>query len=68
VAQAEAGVLGAQAALDNLASQIELQYATIAQAEAQQASAAAQQVEARQELERQQSLSQTEAGTRRRRS
>jgi membrane fusion protein (multidrug efflux system) len=66
VAQAEAGVLGAQAALDNLANQIELQYATIAQAEAQQASAAAQQVEARQELQRQQSLSQTEAGTRQR--
>jgi membrane fusion protein, multidrug efflux system len=66
VAQAEAGVVGAQAALDNLANQVELQYATIAQAEAQQASAAAQQVEARQEQERQQSLSQTEAGTRQR--
>src|SRR6266481_5789028 len=34
VAQAEAGVAGAQAALDNLANQVELQYATIAQAEA----------------------------------
>jgi membrane fusion protein (multidrug efflux system) len=34
VAQAEAGVAGAQAALDNLSNQVELQYATIAQAEA----------------------------------
>jgi membrane fusion protein, multidrug efflux system len=64
VAQAEAGVAGAQAALDNLANQVELQYATIAQAEAQQVSALAQEVEARQEQERQQSLTQTEAGTR----
>jgi membrane fusion protein (multidrug efflux system) len=63
VNQAEAGVLGAQAALDNLGNQIELQYATIAQAEAARASAEAQEVEARQEEERQQSLSQTEAGT-----
>jgi membrane fusion protein (multidrug efflux system) len=66
VAQAEAGVVGAQAALDNLANQIELQYATIAQAEAQQASAVAQDLEARQEEERQQSLTQTQAGTRQR--
>ena len=64
VAQAEAGVAAAQAALDNLNNQVELQYATIAQAEAQQVSAAATEVEARQEQERQQSLSQTEAGTR----
>jgi membrane fusion protein, multidrug efflux system len=64
VAQAEAGVAGAQAALDNLDNQVELQYATIAQAEAQQVSALAQEVEARQEQERQQSLTQTEAGTR----
>jgi membrane fusion protein (multidrug efflux system) len=64
VAQAEASVIGAQAALDNLANQIELQYATIAQAEAQQASAVAQDVEARQEQERQQTLTQTQAGTR----
>ncbi|SHK66031.1 membrane fusion protein, multidrug efflux system [Bradyrhizobium lablabi] len=64
VAQAEAGVAGAQAALDNLANQVELQYATIAQGEAQQVSAQAQELEARQEQERQQSLSQTEAGTR----
>src|SRR5260221_1081865 len=62
--EAVAGLAGAQAALDNLANQVELQYATIAQAEAQQVSAAAQEVEARQEQERQQSLSQTEAGTR----
>jgi membrane fusion protein, multidrug efflux system len=64
VAQAEAGVAAAQAALDNLSNQVELQYATIAQAEAAQVAAAAQEVEARQEQERQQSLSQTEAGTR----
>src|ERR1700731_2002758 len=64
VAQAEAGVIGAQAALDNLANQVELQYATIAQGEAQQLSALALEVEARQEQERQQSLTQTESGTR----
>lgn len=63
-AQAEAAVLGAQAALDNLGSQIELQYATIAQSEAQQTSALAAEVEARQEQERQQSLTSTELGTR----
>jgi membrane fusion protein (multidrug efflux system) len=64
VAQSEAGVAGAQAALDNLDNQVELQYATIAQAEAQRLSALAREVEARQEQERQQSLTQTEAGTR----
>jgi membrane fusion protein (multidrug efflux system) len=64
VAQAEAGVAAAQAAFDNLANQIELQYATIAQAEAQQVSAQAQEVETREEKERQQSLTLTEAGTR----
>jgi len=64
VAQADAGVASAQAALDNLNNQVELQYATIAQAEAQRVSAEAQEVEAGQEQERQQSLSQTEAGTR----
>jgi membrane fusion protein (multidrug efflux system) len=64
VAQAEASVAAAQAALDNLSNQVELQYATIAQAEAQLVSAAAQEVEAKQEQERQQSLSQTESGTR----
>jgi membrane fusion protein (multidrug efflux system) len=66
VAQAEAAVAGAQAAFDNLANQVELQYATIAQGEAQQVSAQAQEVETRQEQERQQSLTQTEAGTRQR--
>jgi membrane fusion protein (multidrug efflux system) len=66
LAQADAGVAGAQAALDNLANQIELQYATIAQAEAQRAAAEAQDVQAGQELERQKSLSQSEAGTRQR--
>ncbi|WP_426438220.1 HlyD family secretion protein [Bradyrhizobium genosp. P] len=64
VEQAEAGVVGAQAVLDNLNNQVELQYATIAQAEAARLSAEAQQIEAHQEQERQQSLSQTEAGTR----
>jgi membrane fusion protein, multidrug efflux system len=64
VALNEAGVAAAQAAFDNLANQIELQYATIAQAEAQQVSAVAQEVETREEQERQQSLTQTEAGTR----
>ena len=64
VSLAEAGVAAAQAAFDNLANQIELQYATIAQAEAQQVSAAAQEVETREEQERQQSLTQTEAGAR----
>lgn len=64
VAQADAAVAAAQAALDNLSNQVELQYATIAQAEAARVSAAAEEVQARQEQERQQSLSQTEAGTR----
>ena len=54
----------AQAARDNLSNQVELQYATIAQVEAGQVSAAAEEVQARQEQERQRSLSQTEAGTR----
>jgi membrane fusion protein (multidrug efflux system) len=66
VAQAEAAVAAAQAALDNLANQVELQYATIAQAQAARLSAEALEVEARQEQERQQSLSQTESGTRQR--
>ncbi|TCU70435.1 membrane fusion protein (multidrug efflux system) [Bradyrhizobium sp. R2.2-H] len=66
VAQAEAAVAAAQAALDNLANQIELQYATIAQAQAARLSAEAMEVEARQEQERQQSLSQSESGTRQR--
>ena len=46
VAQADAGVAAAQAAFDKLANQIELQYATIAQGEAQE-------VEARRQQERQ---------------
>jgi len=66
VAQSEAAVASAQAVLDNLSNQIELQYATIAQAEASRLSAEALEVEARQEQERQQSLSQTDAGTRQR--
>ncbi|UFS89978.1 HlyD family secretion protein [Bradyrhizobium daqingense] len=66
VAAADAAVAAAQAALDNLANQIELQYATIAQAQAARLSAEAMEVEARQEQERQQSLSQTESGTRQR--
>ncbi|WP_423863247.1 HlyD family secretion protein [Bradyrhizobium sp.] len=64
VAQAEAGVAGAQAALDNLGNQVELQYATIAQGEAQLVAAQAQEVETRQEQDRQQSLEHTDAGTR----
>ena len=66
VAQSEAAVAAAQAVLDNLANQVELQYATIAQAEAARLSAEALEVEAKQEQQRQQSLSQTEAGTRQR--
>lgn len=66
VAQSEAAVAAAQAVLDNLANQIELQYATIAQAEASRLSAEALEVEAKQEQERQQSLTQTESGTRQR--
>ncbi|QDP23073.1 HlyD family secretion protein [Bradyrhizobium cosmicum] len=66
VAQSEAAVAAAQAVLDNLSNQIELQYATIAQAQAARLSAEALEVEARQEQERQQSLTQTESGTRQR--
>lgn len=66
VAQSEAAVAAAQAVLDNLSNQVELQYATIAQAQAARLSAEALEVEARQEQERQQSLTQTEAGTRQR--
>lgn len=66
VAQSAAAVAAAQAALDNLANQVELQYATIAQAQAARLSAEALEVEAQQEQERQQSLSQTESGTRQR--
>lgn len=66
VDQADANVIGAQAVLENLRNQIELQYATIAQAEAARMSAEAVEVEARQEQERQQSLARTDAGTRQR--
>jgi membrane fusion protein (multidrug efflux system) len=64
VAQAEAGVGAARAALDNLANQVELQYATIAQAEAQRVSALAIETETSEEQVRQQSLEHTDAGTR----
>jgi membrane fusion protein, multidrug efflux system len=63
VDQAEAGVAAAQAALDNLANQVELQYATIAQGEAQRVSAEAREVEAGEEKDRQETLSKTDAGT-----
>ena len=66
VSQAEAVVLGAEAALENLKNQIELQHAMIFHAKAAQESAEAQLIEARQELERQQSLSQSGSGTRQR--
>jgi membrane fusion protein, multidrug efflux system len=66
VAQAKAAVVGANAALENLANQVELQYATIAQAAAQRTSALALEVEARQEQERQAALEHTDAGTRQR--
>jgi membrane fusion protein (multidrug efflux system) len=66
VDQAEAGVLAAQAALDNLNNQVEVQYATIAQAEDARTSTEAQDVETRLEQERQQALSQGDAGTRQR--
>src|SRR5258705_2781253 len=64
VAQAEAGVAGAQAALDNLGNQVEPQNATIAQAEAGQGSPAAQEGQARQEQGRPQSLSPAQSRTR----
>lgn len=63
VAQAEASEAGARAVLDNLANQVALQNATIAQAEAQQVSAVALALEAQQEQARQQSLMQTQSGT-----
>jgi membrane fusion protein, multidrug efflux system len=64
VDQAEAGVGAAQAALDNLANQVELQYATIEQGEAERASAEAHAIEAKQEQDRQEALLQTSSGTR----
>src|ERR1700742_1901745 len=64
VAQADAAVGAAQAALDNLANQVELQYATIAQGEAERVSAEAHALEAKQEQDRQEELLQTSSGTR----
>jgi membrane fusion protein (multidrug efflux system) len=66
VAQAEANVAAAQAAFDNLANEIELQYATIAQVDAQQVAASALEVEAQEEHQRQQLLERTDTGTRQR--
>jgi membrane fusion protein (multidrug efflux system) len=63
VDRAAAGVAAAQAALDTLAGQIELQYATIAQGEAARVSAEAHAVETGQERVRQETLSTTVAGT-----
>lgn len=66
VAQAEAGVAGAQAALKNLDNQVALQKAVILQAEAQLASTEARAVQAGQERERQYNLLQSTYGTRQR--
>jgi membrane fusion protein (multidrug efflux system) len=66
ILQAEAVIGGAKAALENLGNQVELQYATIAQAEAQLQSASARETLAGQEEERQETLSQTNSGTRQR--
>jgi membrane fusion protein (multidrug efflux system) len=66
VAQAEAGVAGAQAALANLDNQVALHRAVIAQAEAQLASAQAKALQAAQEQLRQQTLLQSTFGTRQR--
>ena len=63
VAQATAALAAANAVLDNLNNEVELQYAIIAQAEAQRTSTLALHVETRQEQERQQSLTQTDSGT-----
>ncbi len=59
VAQAEAGVAAARTVHDNLNNQIALQRATISQAESQQASAVAHEIQARQERERQEKLAQS---------
>ncbi|MCG2626281.1 HlyD family secretion protein [Bradyrhizobium sp. WYCCWR 13023] len=66
VDQSTAAVAAAKAGLDNLANEIELQYATIAQSKAQRQSVMALEVEAEQEQERQQTLSTTSSGTRQR--
>ncbi len=63
VAQAEAAVAAARTAHDNLNNQIALQRATISQAEAQQVSAVAREIQARQERERQEKLAQSGFGT-----
>lgn len=59
VAQAVATAASARTAHSNLDNQIALQRATISQAEAQQASAVAQEIQARQERERQEKLAQS---------
>jgi membrane fusion protein (multidrug efflux system) len=64
VAQAEVSVAAAKAGLDNLGNQVELQYATIAQAEAARQSAMAHELETKQKEERQQSLIATSSGSR----
>jgi membrane fusion protein, multidrug efflux system len=64
VLQAEAGVAGARATLENLSNQVELQYATVAQAEAQWQSATARETQAQQEQQRQETLNATSSGTR----
>ncbi|WP_244558463.1 HlyD family secretion protein [Tardiphaga sp. OK246] len=63
VAQAEATVNGARAALLNLENQIALQRATISQVEAQQVAATARELQSRQERERQEALLRTTFGT-----
>jgi membrane fusion protein, multidrug efflux system len=63
---ANASLAAARAALDILGDQVERQYAVIAQAEATVRSTEAIEVETREEQERQQALSQTDAGTRQR--
>jgi len=63
---ASATLAASQAALDILGDQIKLQHAVIAQAEATLRSVEAIEVETREEQERQQALSQTDAGTRQR--
>ena len=63
---ANASLAAARAALDILGGQIDRQHAVIAQAEATLRSAEAIEVETREEQERQQALSQTDAGTRQR--
>lgn len=63
VAQAEATVNAARAALLNLENQIALQRATISQVEAQQVAATARELQSRQERERQEALLRTTFGT-----